>query len=138
MAFSNSYLVIGLVAVAVIVLGAVALGFTNPVSTGNYDEFAKCLSSKGVVMYGAWWCPHCKEQKEDFGASWDILKEAGGYVECSTSDQNVQTQVCRDAGITSYPTWRFADGSEMKGRQTFFTLGNKTGCLEDLQPLQSN
>ena len=131
----QNYLILVIVISAAVMAAAFLLSGKKDT---RYDAFASCIADSQARMYGTWWCPHCKEQKEDFGASWDILKEAGGYVECSTSDQNVQTQVCRDAGITSYPTWRFADGSEMKGRQTFFTLGNKTGCLEDLQPLQSN
>ena len=39
--------------------------FRKPLST--LDSFAQCLTSKGMKMYGAWWCPHCAEQKESFG-----------------------------------------------------------------------
>jgi hypothetical protein len=40
--------------------------------------FARCLKDRGVKMYGAWWCPHCVEQKEEFGASFEYVP----YVEC--------------------------------------------------------
>jgi hypothetical protein len=34
----------------------------------KYVEFAQCLSDKGAVFYGAFWCTHCKSQKQMFGA----------------------------------------------------------------------
>ena len=47
------------------------LYYQKPLST--LDSFAKCLSAKGVKMYGAWWCPHCKDQKESFGYSFQYV-----------------------------------------------------------------
>ena len=37
--------------------------------THKYDAFARCLKDRQVKMYGAYWCPHCAEQKEMFGES---------------------------------------------------------------------
>ncbi|MFN7990662.1 MAG: hypothetical protein U0R44_00735 [Candidatus Micrarchaeia archaeon] len=91
---------------------------------GKYDDFAKCLSSKGAKMYGASWCPHCNDQKKMFGSSWKYMD----YVECSTPDGTAQTQVCIDAGIKSYPTWEFKNGTRVNGVLTFEELGAKTGC----------
>ena len=34
----------------------------------KYDSFAQCLATKQAKMYGLYWCPHCVEQKEMFGA----------------------------------------------------------------------
>jgi hypothetical protein len=62
----------------------------------NYDAFAKCLTEKGATMYGAEWCPHCKEQKAVFGNSFKYIN----YVECPDN-----TQLCLDKGIQGYPTW---------------------------------
>ena len=62
----------------------------------NFDEFAKCLTQKGAVMYGAVWCPHCIEQKAAFGDSFKYIN----YVECPDN-----TQLCIDKGISGYPTW---------------------------------
>src|SRR3989344_2511265 len=97
----------------VIAIGFVALlvalgGFSYYQSTlpGSYDDFAKCLTESDVTFYGAWWCPHCAEQKNLFGKSVKFLP----YVECSTSSRS-QNELCTDAGIESYPTWEFADGS---------------------------
>lgn len=78
-------------------------------------------------MYGAWWCSHCAEQKKNFGKSWRIFQN-GGYVECSTA-QKTQLAICNNAGIESYPTWRFSDNTELTGRLEFSTLSQKTGCI---------
>ena len=42
------------------------------------DAFAKCLASKQAKMYGAYWCPHCADQKEMFESSFQYVP----YVEC--------------------------------------------------------
>lgn len=92
-------------------------------SIADYDTFATCLADAGATFYGAFWCPHCQDQKELLNDS-----DTVPYVECSTPDGESQTQVCIDAGITSYPTWRFADGSELTGVQQLSVLADKTSC----------
>lgn len=84
------------------------------------NSFAACLTEKGVKMYGAYWCGHCKNQKKLFGSSFAKVD----YVECTQ-----ETQRCEDEGITGYPTWKFADGSSLNGVQTLASLSQKTGCL---------
>src|SRR6476620_5024249 len=44
----------------------------------RYDRFAQCLKERNILMYGAYWCPHCADQKEKFGASFKYAP----YVEC--------------------------------------------------------
>lgn len=73
---------------------------------------AECLTEKNVTMYGAFWCPHCKEQKNLFGAAFDSLN----YVECALpNNPNEQVQACKDAGIKGYPTWIRGDGERLFG-----------------------
>jgi thiol-disulfide isomerase/thioredoxin len=91
---------------------------------GKLDTFAQCLSDKGAKFYGAFWCPHCQEQKKDFGKSAKLLP----YIECSAPNGKDQLQVCTDAGVTGYPTWMFADGSKETGRVALAKLAEKTGC----------
>ena len=74
-----------------------------PAEGANLDEFAKCIADSGAKFYGAFWCSHCKDQKDLFGDSAQYLP----YVECSTPDGNNQLPVCADEGIKIYPTWRF-------------------------------
>lgn len=89
-----------------------------------YDAFAQCLTENGAKMYGAYWCPHCQNQKEAFGSSWKYVE----YVECSLPNQAGQTLECKDAGIDGYPTWEFADGSRIGGEASFEELSLKTEC----------
>ncbi len=91
---------------------------------GKYDGFAQCLNDNGAVMYGAYWCPHCQAQKKLFGSSWDYVN----YVECSLPNGNGQTQICIDEGITGYPVWKFADGTEISGELSLEQLGSFTDC----------
>jgi thiol-disulfide isomerase/thioredoxin len=91
---------------------------------GKYDTLATCLKEKGATFYGAFWCPHCRDQKKVFGNSAKLLP----YVECSTPDAAGQTQICIDKKIESYPTWEFADGSRVGGGLTPEQLAEKTQC----------
>jgi hypothetical protein len=88
------------------------------------DNFAKCLEQKGAKFYGAFWCPHCQDQKKLFGRSAKYLP----YVECSTADGRGKTQICVDERIEGYPTWKFADGTTIGGLATTDILADKTGC----------
>ncbi len=93
---------------------------------GKLDEFAQCLKDKGAVFYGAFWCPHCQNQKAMFGKSQTLLP----YVECSTPDGKGQLAVCQEKKITGYPTWEFGDGSRESGEISFEKLAEKTGCQQ--------
>ncbi|MBI2023751.1 hypothetical protein HYT01_04300 [Candidatus Giovannonibacteria bacterium] len=91
---------------------------------GKLDEFAKCLESKQIFFYGAFWCPHCQNQKKMFGSSTKYLP----YIECSALDGKSQLPVCKAANITGYPTWVFADGSRESGEVPLEKLAEKSGC----------
>lgn len=97
---------------------------TLPPPAGKYDSFAKCIANTSTTFYGAFWCPHCADQKRAFGDAAKYLP----YHECSTPDAQHELTSCVDAGITQYPTWRFPDGSKLVGEQSFETLSAKTGC----------
>ena len=97
-------------------------------ATGPNLALAQCLKDKGVVFYGAFWCPHCKKQKELFSEASPALP----YVECSTPDGNDQTQICKDKGIHSYPTWKFPGRGELTGEQQLATLAASSSCSQAL------
>ena len=77
-------------------------------------------------MYGAWWCPHCQEQKEEFAASFKYVP----YVECGIKgDTHAEAQVCKDADIHHFPTWQFPPTGERVERiLSLETLSDRTGC----------
>jgi glutaredoxin len=88
------------------------------------DAFAKCLAAKQTKMYGAYWCPHCVEQKEMFESSFKYVP----YVECGVPGSRDEAQVCKDAGIKHFPTWQFAGGERQEGTKSLAELSTKTGC----------
>lgn len=111
-----------LIVVAVIAAGVMIVGAYNV--SAPLDGFATCLKDKGATFYGAFWCPHCQNQKKLFGKSQSKLP----YVECSPPNGKGQTQVCSDKKVDGYPTWEFADDSRESGELTLERLAEKTGC----------
>lgn len=113
---------------AIIFLGIGGAIISNRQNSKNPDPriaFAQCLSDSGAKFYGAFWCPHCQSQKRAFGSK---ATKSLPYIECSTADGKGQTQACKDAGVQSYPTWEFADGTRSTGTKTFQELAEITGC----------
>ncbi|MEQ1500288.1 MAG: hypothetical protein ABL917_02890 [Parcubacteria group bacterium] len=117
--------------IALLFVGGVVWLFMTPGKPGKYDGFAQCIkNTKTVTFFGAFWCPHCNEQKKRFGKSAKYLP----YVECSTPDGKDRLPVCVNANITTYPTWDFATSSIMAsttritGEMELVDLAEKTGC----------
>ena len=121
---STTKIAMGIAVLVVIAVGAwLVLSPTTPAGPGKYDDFAKCLSQKGVVMYGAYWCQHCANQKKLFGDSFQFVN----YVECDAGGPNPQPALCAQKGITGYPTWIY-DGESRNGEQSLQSLGDWASC----------
>lgn len=116
-------LLIGTLIVSVLVVAGYFF-YTENVKPGRLDAFAQCLGEKGATFYGAFWCPHCQNQKRMFGKSEKFLP----YVECSTPNGKDQLPVCKEKNIGGYPTWEFADGSRETGEIALGRLAEKTSC----------
>jgi len=86
--------------------------------SGQQDAFAQCLFEEEATMYGADWCPHCKEQKKIFGNSFQYVD----YVECTRN-----RDACIAADIKGYPTW-IIKGEVYSGIQQLDRLSSLTGC----------
>ncbi len=88
---------------------------------------AEHLTGTGAVMYSAYWCPHCHEQKELFG------KEASdklNVVECAADGQNNQADLCRSKGLQGFPSWEI-NGSIESGVASLETLAERSGYKGD-------
>lgn len=114
-------------------------GCGEPTGPGKYAEVAKCLTSKNVIMYGAYWCPHCQTQKEKFGGDFQFVH----YQECDPKGENGDKAVCLEAGVTSYPTWKFPGQGDLVGEQQISTLAKLANChdklpAEELQKLKED
>lgn len=96
---------------------------TPPAAESSYEaQLANHLSSSGAKMYGAYWCPHCAEQKELFEAGAEQLP----YIECDPSGEAAQPQICVDKGVQGYPTWEI-NGQLYPGTQSIDTLAELSG-----------
>ena len=91
----------------------------------RYDSFAQCLADKGAKMYGLYWCPHCADQKELFGASFRKVP----YIECAIKDKPGELPpVCKAAGVKLFPSWQFGNEPAKEGELSLDALSDKTGC----------
>lgn len=91
----------------------------------KYDSFAKCLAGKNAKMYGLYWCPHCADQKREFGSSFHYVP----YVECaSENDPHQLTPGCKAAGVKLFPSWQFGNDPPKEGVLSLEALSEKTGC----------
>ena len=90
----------------------------TPGKPGALDSFAMCINDSGAKFYGAYWCPHCVEQKELFGASEKRLP----YIECSPAGPSApQATECKEKDIKGYPTW-IINGTRYTGLLSLDTL----------------
>lgn len=112
-----------LLAAVLLTAASLIIGCSSNTSAGSsaesLDQFAGCLAENGAELYGAYWCSHCESQKEMFGSSFAKIK----YVECT-----VEIEKCSEEEISGYPTWKFKDGTNLPGTQSFTALAVKTGC----------
>lgn len=120
----NKTTIISIIVVVLVLVGVLFYASKKDSAPGQYDAFASCIKDSGAKFFGAFWCPHCQDQKKMFGSSAKLLP----YVECSTPNGQEQLQVCVDEGIQGYPTWKFADGTVFTNVLTLENLAEKTSC----------
>jgi uncharacterized membrane protein len=86
---------------------------------------ARHLREIGAKEYGAYWCPHCHDQKMLFGKEAAALID---YIECDPRGQNSRAQICQAAGanIKGFPTWEIK-GQFYSGTQSLEKLADLSG-----------
>lgn len=85
---------------------------------------ARHLNDIGAKMYGAYWCPHCHDQKQLFGAQ---AAKMFPYIECAADGQNSQMALCQSTTeVTGFPTWEI-NGQFYSGTQTLEQLADASG-----------
>ncbi len=106
--------------------------FTITDTSGEAEmELAKHLNQIDAKMFGAFWCPHCADQKKLFGVQ--AIAEMP-YIECAPEGPSPQLELCsqelgkaseklrpiigRDAG---FPTWKIGD-NYYSGQQSLTDL----------------
>ena len=86
-------------------------------------EFAKFLKENNIIMYSAYWCPHCHDQKQLFGR--EAVKELA-VVECAEDGKNNDYELCQSKGISGFPSWEI-NGEIISGTRDLNELAIKTG-----------
>lgn len=105
----------------------IALLVYNYYRPGKYDALAQCISDKGALFYGAYWCPACNQQKAIFGKSVSKLP----YIECSMPGGKELTEPCKKITVKAFPTWIFTNGERIEGVLSVDELAQKTECKVD-------
>jgi hypothetical protein len=108
--------------VLILLVGAYVAG--RSYRSHKYDSFAQCLAAKQAKMYGLYWCPHCIEQKEEFGESFHYVP----YTECAIRGSKELAPECKVAGIKLFPSWQFGSEPPKEGVLSLEALSDKTGC----------
>ncbi|MEM9807821.1 MAG: vitamin K epoxide reductase family protein [Cyanobacteria bacterium P01_D01_bin.56] len=119
---------IGMYSISINGPSATAAGNTGPAITNTSGDaevaLAKHLKEVDAKMYGAYWCPHCFDQKQLFGQE---AKKYMPYIECAEDGADSQTALCRSVPeITGFPTWE-VNGEFLPGTQTLATLAEASG-----------
>ena len=86
-------------------------------------KFAKFLREKNIVMYSAYWCPHCHDQKQLFGK--EAVKELK-VVECAKDGKDNNYKLCQTKGIEGFPSWEI-NGKIYSGTRDLNDLAIMTG-----------
>lgn len=92
-------------------------------STPESIALANHLTRSGAVMYSAWWCPHCHDQKQLFG------KEATAQltvIECAPDGRNSQKALCDAKKIEGFPSWEI-NGRLDSGVKSLQELAQRSG-----------
>jgi uncharacterized membrane protein len=86
---------------------------------------ARHLRQIGAKEYGAYWCPHCHDQKMLFGKQAAKIID---YFECDPKGQNSRAEICQAAAanIKGFPTWEI-QGQFYSGTQTLDKLADLSG-----------
>ena len=84
---------------------------------------AEQLTASGAVMYSAYWCPHCHDQKELFGRQ---ATEKLEVIECAPDGRNSQKALCDTKKIEGYPSWEIK-GVISSGVKPLEQLADKSG-----------
>ncbi|ESA35357.1 vitamin k epoxide reductase [Leptolyngbya sp. Heron Island J] len=119
---------IGMYSISINGPAATAAGNSGPAVTtisGPAEvALAKHLQEVDAKMYGAYWCPHCFDQKQLFGQE---AKKYMPYIECADDGANSQASLCRAVPeVTGFPTWE-VNGQFLAGTQTLETLASASG-----------
>jgi len=98
--------------IVIIIIAGISFSAIQANKPGPLDDFAKCLTDKGAVMYGASFCKYSAAQKTMFGKSFKHIN----YRDFSENPE-----------VKLTPTW-FINGEKFERVQSLDKLALETGC----------
>jgi len=104
--------------ILIIVILSVFTVYSYSQKPGKYDDFAKCLTEQGAVVYGNDYCSYTMDELGFFRKS----KEHLNYVKCIDNQE-----LCDGKGVSITPTWEI-EGKMYEGVQGLNKLAEVTGC----------
>ena len=113
---TKKYFILAALIIAVILISYTFYARAN--KPGAYDDFAKCLTEKGVVIYGNDFCQYTNKQVNMFGNSKKYLN----YVKCAENEA-----LCDSKGVDITPTWEI-NGKMYEQVQGLDKLVLLSGC----------
>lgn len=132
----------GIIVATVVLVGTLGMyaSINNPraeTTPGGYNittdssqaeiSLAQHLKQVGAKMYGAFWCPHCHDQKQLFGQ--EAVAQLN-YIECDPKGKNPRPDLCQAAKIQGFPTWEIK-GKFYQGTQSLKQLADVSGYQGD-------
>lgn len=84
------------------------------------------LQALDAKMFGAFWCSHCNNQKQELGVQTVGLYK---YIECDKDGANTDFKLCREKKIAGYPTWEI-NGNFYPGEKD---IGELETLLSDIE-----
>ncbi len=113
--FKKYFIFVSVILIVILSILSISSYLKKP---GQYDEFAKCLTENGVVVYGNDFCTYTTKQLNFFGKSKQYLN----YVKCVDNGK-----LCDEKGIDITPTWEI-EGKMYVQVQNFEKLSILSGC----------
>lgn len=102
-------------------------------SSAQATALADYMRRESIVLAGAYWCPHCRRQRELFGRQANVP-----YVECAADGYQSQAKgLCRTVqspGITGFPTWLKGNVVMAEGEMPLDVLAKTLGYPGTIDP----
>lgn len=101
-------------------------------SSNKALALASRIESLQGKMYGAYWCSHCYNQKQEFGRE---AFEKIEYLECDKKGAYSKNSICKAKKIPGYPTWEL-NGEYFPGEKTLDELAALVSEVESAKAAQ--
>ncbi len=111
------YILIAVIIAAVLVVGYFSITGKVISTGGRLDNFASCIASRGLILFGSDTCQYCNILRSNLEESFRLIN----YIDCP-ADQ------VKCTGVMEYPTWNY-NGQYIKGNFSLEEISIITKCI---------